>query len=97
MSNLKNLTLREAFELYASKAPVQYPGPQRIANAAYKIIEPHLYSREKSILATWVSHCKMEPGRKDVDDVISNIRNRLFYGIDWVGTKPLEYRCVAEE
>lgn len=68
---------RDAFEVYAAKAPVDYPGPQAKARQAWKIIEPLLTERERHMLTIEAGHALLGEGRAKFDAEIAAVRVRL--------------------
>lgn len=78
--------VREAFELYASKAPVNQPGPQAIATRAARRFWHLLAPGERMWLQTERSHNlgTYEDPRRKIEDrrgfdfEVARVRERLF-------------------
>lgn len=75
----KRNPVRTLFERYASKAPVNVPGPQRSADMAYRDIKYLLLPHEQSALSVARGHAvDVKEGRQEFDNVCAEIRKRLF-------------------
>jgi len=71
--------VRRSFERYAAKAPVNYPGPQKSAAAAYEDIKYLLTPEEQNRLSIARGHAvDTSEGRAEFDSVCATIRKRLF-------------------
>ena len=75
----------EAFNLYASKAPVNIEGAQQQAHRAWECIKKHLTEEEKNQLGTAKDHAlNCGEGRGEHDAVCKGIREvlaeRLLHG-----------------
>lgn len=68
----------EAFNLYASKAPVNIEGAQQQAHRAWEVIKKHLTEEEKNQLNTAQDHAlNCGEGRGEHDAVCKKIREDL--------------------
>lgn len=72
------MTTKEAFEVYAAKGPVNYPGTQWNAHRAYKYFKRMLTEEERTALSIAQSHALGDEGRAEFDAVCQKIRDRLF-------------------
>lgn len=70
--------VRQAFEVYASKAPVNRYGPQASAEVARRVFWHHLSGRERFEIEVAVDHSRNGEGRAEFDSVVAPIRRRLF-------------------
>lgn len=72
------MTALEALKEYQDHAAVNYPGPQLIADRAWKILKPHLLRQEELELSVARGHSTFVGlGRKELDWVCGKVRARL--------------------
>lgn len=75
------MSVREAFEKYAAKAPVGMPGPQQAAARALQVFRHLLTKHEWEELGSALSHAlHVREGREEFDGVCAQVRARLFPG-----------------
>lgn len=75
------MNLVEVLRSYQDHAPVDLPGPQRQAQAAWRLLKPLLLSDEIRHLGTALSHAlDVGEGRREFDRVMDEIRARLLSG-----------------
>lgn len=76
--------LRKAFDVYAAKGSVNYPGPMRTAYAAFRVFKHLLTMDERNALRIARAHALdavdtlgFVESRREFDDVCKKIRKRL--------------------
>ena len=68
---------RSAFDLFAAKAPVRYPGPQAKAHTSRPVFDHLLTPRERDQIDIARGHAAIGEGRGEFDTVMWEIRKRL--------------------
>ena len=77
--------MREAFEVFASKGPVDREGAQRQAIRAMRSFRDSLLENELRELGVARSHAFTGEGRVEFDAVCKRIRKRLFGDDERIG------------